>query len=131
MLCTTSNNFIVKLSSNTRDNLQRHTDTNHADVEKPDLKQQALIDNELYFKKMENGKHIFDMIENGEIEQESLSRDNAHAFGVYNKMRPIIDVKSMELRAWQDQVLQLVEEPTSRHIIWIIGRRGNEGKSWL
>ncbi len=113
------------------DNLQRHNDANHADIEKPDLKEQALLDNQLYFKNIENGKYISDMIENGEIEQESLSRHNAYAFGLYNKMRPIMNVESMELRAWQGEVLQLLDEPTSRHVIWIIGCGGNEGKSWL
>ena len=32
------------------DHLQRHVDSKHADMEKPEVKEQLLIDNELYYK---------------------------------------------------------------------------------
>ena len=42
-----------------------------------------------------------------------------------------MDVESVELRLWQQQCVQLLEEPTARQVIWIKGVGGNEGKSWL
>ena len=65
------------------------------------------------------------------IEQQSLSKHNAYALNLYNKMRPIIDVESAELRLWQQQCLLLVDVPSAKQIIWIKGICGNEGKSWL
>ena len=71
------------------------------------------------------------MVTSGKIEQESLSREHTYAFGLYNKMRPILDVGSVILRPWQQQVVLLLDEPTLRQVIWIKGCLGNEGKSWL
>ncbi len=113
------------------DNLKRHIDSKHADVEKLEVKEQLLNDNEKYFRNIELGKYVFDMVSSGHVEQKSLSQLHAYAFGLYNMMRPMFDVGAMELRPWQEHVVQLLEEPTSRQIIWIRGRAGNEGKSWL
>ena len=81
------------------DNLQRHLDSKHADIEMPGVKEKLLIDNEIYFKNVEIGKYVFYMVSSGGIEQQSLSKHNAYALNLYNKMRPIIDVESAELRA--------------------------------
>ena len=35
------------------------------------------------------------------------------------------------MRPWQEQALQLIETPTERKVIWMVGRIGNEGKSWF
>ncbi len=43
------------------DTLKRHSATNHDDVEKPGVREQLLIDNELYYKNIELGKFVFDM----------------------------------------------------------------------
>ena len=89
-----------------------------------------MIDNKIYYKNVEIGKYVFDMVSIGGIEQQSLSKLNAYAMNLYNKMRPIIDVESAELRLWQQQCLVLVDVPSARQIIWIKGMCGNEGKSW-
>ena len=44
---------------------------------------------------------MFDKIRSGDIEQQSLSKENAYALHLYNKMRPVIDVEA-ELRLWQE-----------------------------
>ena len=91
------------------DHLQRHLDSKHADMEKPGVKEKLLIDNELYYKNVEVGKYVFDIVTSGDIEQQPLSKDHAYSLNLYNKMRPIIDVESAELRLWQKQYLQLVD----------------------
>ena len=96
------------------DTLQRHLDSKHADMEKPEVKEQLLIDIELYYKNVEVWKYVFDMVRSGYIEQQSLSKEYAYALHLYNKMRPIIDVESGELSLWQEQCLQLVDLPTER-----------------
>ena len=71
------------------DTLKRHVDTKHADMEKPGVKEQLVIDNELYYKNIELGKFVFDMISSGDIEQQSLSKEHAYVLNLYNKMRPM------------------------------------------
>ena len=94
------------------DTVQRHVDSKHADMEKLVLKEQLLIDNELHYKNVEVGKYVFSMVTSGDIEQQSLSKEHAYALNLYNKMHPIIDLESVELRLWQEQCLQLVDVPT-------------------
>ena len=69
------------------DNLQRHLDSKHADIEKPGVNEKLLIDNELYYKNIEIGKYVFDMVTSGGIEQQSLSKHHAYALNLCNKMR--------------------------------------------
>ena len=67
------------------------------------MKEQLLINNELHYKNLEIEKYVFSMVTSGDIEQQSLSKEHAYALNLYNKMRPIIDVESAELRLWQQQ----------------------------
>ena len=52
------------------DNLQRHLESKHADIEKHGVKEKLLIDNEIYYKNVEIGKYVFDMVTSGGIEQQ-------------------------------------------------------------
>ncbi len=113
------------------DTLKRHLDNKHLPVGNHGLEDELREANESYFRTIEIGKYAFDMVTSGEIEQGSLSQMYAHAFNLYNKMRPILDVESAELRPWQQHVVLLLEKPTLRQVIWIKGCRGNAGKSWL
>ena len=90
------------------DNLQRHLDSKHADIDKLGVKDKLLIDNEIYQKNFEIGKYVFYMVSSGGIEQQSLSNHHAYALYLYNKMRPIID-ESAELRMWQQRCVDLVD----------------------
>ena len=77
------------------DNLQRHVDSKHANIEKPGVRKELLIDNEVYYENVEIGKYVFDMVSSGGIEQQSLSKHHAYALNICNIMRPIIDVQSV------------------------------------
>ena len=37
----------------------------------------------------------------------------------------------MELRPWQQELMEMAATPTEREVIWVHGIRGNEGKSWF
>ena len=113
------------------DNLKRHEENKHGDATPLDRRQTLVRNNEIYFDTVAIGKHVFDMVASGEVEEESLNKDHAYAFGLYRKRRPILDVCTVDLRQWQQQCLQLAETPSSRQIIWIVGSHGNEGKSFM
>ena len=61
------------------DNLQRHLNSKHADMEKPGVKEQLLIDNDLHYKNVEVGKYVFSMVRSGDIDQQSLWKEHAYA----------------------------------------------------
>ena len=46
------------------------------------------------------------------------------------KNKQNIDVENVILRPWQEGLLNYIK-PSDREIIWVIGRKGNEGKSWF
>ena len=41
------------------------------------------------------------------------------------------DVGNVELKPWQESLLEYVQQPCDREIFWIIGKEGNEGKNWF
>ena len=128
------------------DNLQRHDkihnekseiDKNQNEgckiIEKTieDLREELLEDNNIYLDKIELGRKISVIIQEGVIQEESLTKERQDALTLYRKRRPRFDISTILLRPWQEEALELFEVPTERSIIWICGEDGNEGKSWF
>ena len=95
------------------------------------LREDLLKDNQLYHDKIELGKKIAVIIDEGVVQEESLTKDRKLALDLYRKQRPRFDISNIELRSWQEEAIKLIEYPSERQVIWITGRRGNEGKSWF
>ena len=95
------------------------------------LREDLLKDNQLYLDKIELGKTIAAIIDEGMVKEESLTKDRKLSLDLYRKQRPRFDIANIELRLWQEQAIKLIENPSERQVIWITGRRGNEGKSWF
>ena len=41
------------------------------------------------------------------------------------------EIEAVEWRPWQMDILEYVNNPTKRRIIWIVGKNGNEGKTFF
>ena len=89
------------------DHFQRHLDSKHADMEKPGLKEQLLIDNELYCKNVEAGKYVFDMVTSGSIGKQSLSKEHVYVLNLYNKMRPMMWSLQSEVVRFKRELFRL------------------------
>ena len=52
---------------------------------------------------------------------------------LFRAWQPTLDVANAELRLWQEQLLDIINEDeiNDRKIIWVKGEKGNEGKSWF
>ena len=35
------------------------------------------------------------------------------------------------MKPWQESLLEYVQKPCDREIFWVVGKEGNEGKSWF
>ena len=112
------------------DNLKKHTEIKHVES-KVRLVDELEKDQEKYHEKVENGYHIYNSIISKKISQASLSDKNDEALKIYTQHRHAIDFTNFELRPWQQNALELLENPTDRDVIWIRGQTGNEGKSWF
>ena len=107
------------------DHTPLHKDTN--------LKFELQRDDEVYQKNVDIGEQISILLESENIREKSLSKQNKFCLDLFRAQRPTTDVKNAELRLWQDQLLDIIEDNQmdDRKIIWVIGREGNEGKSWF
>ena len=88
------------------------------------------IDAADYKNKLKLGKIIYEEIEEHEIPEESLRREYKEAKELYIKHKKNIDLDNVILRPWQKALLNHIK-PSTREVIWVIGRHGNEGKSWF
>ena len=49
----------------------------------------------------------------------------------YIKQRPRIDHTNVTLRPWQEELLSHITSLTDRKVIWVLGAKCGEGKSWF
>ena len=97
------------------------------------LKFELYRDNEVYQKNVDIGEQISILLKSENIREKSLSKQNKFCLDLFRAQRPTTDVENAELRLWQDQLLDIInlDEMEDRKIIWVIGKEGNEGKSWF
>merc|ERR1712081_133920 len=88
------------------------------------------LDDVEYKNKLKLGKIIYEEIKEHEISEESLRREYKEAKELYIKHKKNVDLDNVILRPWQEALLEYIK-PTNREIIWVMGRKGNEGKSWF
>ena len=94
------------------------------------IKDELLADEEAYKKLIKRGHVVCSTIEEGTVREDSLSRVNREALHVYRKQIPRRDLTDANLRPWQEKLMKELI-PTDREILWIMGKDGNEGKTWF
>ena len=95
------------------------------------IEKQLMDDDQIYTRKIEIGKIITSELEKGSVREESLSKDNREVLKLYRKQMSMRNLCNIELRPWQQQLMDNISTPSDREVIWIIGRKGNEGKTWF
>ena len=77
--------------------------------------------------KKKRGAVITDLILKEKIDPESLPSEFKVAIDINNLYKE----RSFDsLKPWQEKLFNMLE-PSNREIIWVVGTRGNEGKSWF
>ena len=93
-------------------------------------KQLTMLGNE-YQRKLTLGKDIYKMIGEGIAPYQALPNDMKDALDTYMEhQEDFTDVGNVELKPWQNELMKYIE-PHDREIIWVVGKDGNEGKSWF
>ena len=85
---------------------------------------------EEYQRKLELGEIVYKHAKEYGIPEESLPKEYKEAKDLYVKNKQNIDVENVILRPWQEALLNYIK-PSDREVIWVIGRKGNEGKTWF
>ena len=55
-------------------------------------------------------------------------KDALKTYELYGKN---MDMKEINWRGWQKDLRQYLDKPCDRKVIWVVGKRGNEGKSFF
>ena len=101
------------------------------DEQPNNLKEELLQNNKEYLDKIELGKDIALIIDEGVVQEESLTRERKEALVLYRKQMPRIDIHLVVLRLWQQTLMKMISQPSQRKVLWVWGANGNEGKSWF
>ena len=89
------------------------------------------IENE-YQEKLVQGKKIYKMLGEGVVSYQALPREMKEEVDLYmENQEDFRDVGNVELKPWQESLLEYVQQPCDREIFWIVGKEGNEGKNWF
>ena len=118
-ICPTCNKAMK--SGNLSRHLRLHVKQSYSklvDEKKTDLKKNK--------EDFERGVFIKDYIEQQKIDPKILRGEHQKAVKT-NINLPVLDVI---LKPWQEKLLKLMK-PSEREIIWIVGKNGNEGKTWF
>ena len=109
----------------------------YCDMEAPDalravsVEKELMDDDRIYSRKLERGKLISCVLEKGSAREDSLSNNNREALKLYRKQMSMRNQTNTELRLWQQQLMDNISSPSDREVIWVIGCKGNEGKTWF
>ena len=97
-----------------------------------DLEKDMVKDNNEYMCKIKLGRNVYKILGRTDIEQGSLALDMKEALDIYmtHKSDYFTD-KVVQLKPWQESLLEYVQKPCDREIFWVVGKEGNEGKSWF
>ena len=106
--------------------------TNHVDVD-VSLEYELVRNNDVYLENLSIGEQISLVLNSGKIMEKSLSKQHKFCLDLFRAQQPTVDVENAELRLWQIQLLELIDDKQmdDRKIIWVKGQHGNEGKSWF
>ena len=103
--------------------VKKHNQTN-------DVRARCLQNHKLYLEKIELGKQVATIIENGEVAYESLCKMDKEAFDIYRKYLKV-DISDVVLHKWQEEGMKFFNSPTERQVIWITDTHGGKGKTFF
>ena len=63
--------------------------------------------------------------------ENGLDNDMMVALKTYELHGKNMDMKDIEWRGWQMDLRQYLDKPCDRKVIWVVGKEGNEGKSFF
>ena len=85
-----------------------------------------------YVRKLKRGKQLCEHLKETDFDEEMLTESDQECVDLYMRYERVEDsIEGMKLKPWQAEVMQKLESPNDRSIIWVYGKRGGEGKTWL
>ena len=96
-----------------------------------DLENSIVSEINEYQRKLELGREVKRIVLKLNAPTAGLSKEKMEALELFENRGQVKDVKPVEWRVWQNELLEHVNDPTDRKIIWVVGGEGDEGKSFF
>ena len=90
------------------------------EIDKNEMENTVLHYNHEHKRKLELGKVLLEIVINREVDEDLYLKKSVDSFP-----------ENVEFKPWQLSILEEVEIPTKRKIIWVVGKSCGEGKTWL
>ena len=113
-----------------KDNLKRHMKKHEKNNVKDKMEKVQIIMQD-FNRKMEMGRRIKEIQTNKNFIENGLSKECKEALDIFNRYGESSRIQKTNWRGWQKQLRVYLNKPTEREIIWVIGTKGNEGKSFF
>jgi len=109
---------------------KRKCGENMTDVD--ELRKMLIERTDKYNRTVALGEQVYKILGEGEVKQGALPKDMQEALELYEKENNDYDLyKDTELYKWQQELLEKINKKSHREVIWIVGEKTNEGKSYF
>ena len=127
----TTNTYKTNKNNTTSDDSTKRKDEENEMKDEEFRKALIKLENE-YQEKIVQGKKIYKVLGEGVVSYQALTRDMKEEVDLYiENQADFRDVGNVELKPWQESLLEYVQQPCDREIFWVVGQEGNEGKNWF
>ena len=125
-------NISVTNNYNTKPGVSMERKDAESNIKDEKLKEYLIKIGNEYQEKLVQGKKIYQMVGEGIAPYQALPSEMKEAVDAYmENQEDFREVENVELKPWQESLLEYVQQPHDREIIWVVGKDGNEGKSWF
>ena len=127
----TEDNFLTKglHDGKTEDNIG--TNEEQISCTDEELEKRVSAKMKEFNRKIELGRKLNKIMDKHGYNENGLDNDMMVALKTYELHGKNMDMKDIEWRGWQMDLRQYLDKPCDRKVIWVVGKEGNEGKSFF
>ena len=111
--------------------MKRHKGKPRNEDNDKELENRVIAQMEEFEEKIELGRKLKKIVNKYNFNVNGLERGMKDALDIYELHGKNMDMKDIEWRGWQRDLRQYLDKPCDRKVIWIVGKGGNEGKSFF
>ena len=74
---------------------------------------------------------MYQILGEGVCSEQALPAEMKDVLNIFMKQAQEVNHKNKELKPWQKELLEYINNTTQRQIIWVVGKSCGEGKSWF
>ena len=100
-----------------------------ASIDESNVRDRLVKNNKVYLSRVKVGEIISKVLYEGEVREQSLSKEDKIALDLYREQVNNMDVNDVALRSWQKDAFDIFQQPANdRTVTWIYDKDGNNGK---